>query len=188
MVATQRLQELKASQPDIGVEAQIYHLHVLGFSKIECIAALKNNSDLSFVEAKHAVHISKTFAYRREFDEATEVSLIQNLWRIGELEKPIDFSAIQRIWDWKEIENCPGRYVLVGEGQELTPAELTNSQFPVREFSSKYAKDPILVTVFPGGGLISYCKSDGMYVHTLGNADGLKRKLAQLEIQLEENP
>ena len=45
------------------------------------------------------------------------------------------------------------------------------------------APDPIIVIRFADGGLISYRKSDGTYVHTLNTHDGLHRKLAQLGIE-----
>jgi hypothetical protein len=38
--------------------------------------------------------------------------------------------------------------------------------------------------VFEGGGLVSYRKPDGAYLHTLNTPDGLARKLAQLGIEL----
>jgi hypothetical protein len=44
------------------------------------------------------------------------------------------------------------------------------------------ARDPVLVARFAEGGLISYRRADGTYVHTLNTRDGLERKLAQLGI------
>jgi hypothetical protein len=38
----------------------------------------------------------------------------------------------------------------------------------------------VLVVVCEGGGLISYRKPDGSYVHTLNTKEGLNRKLDQL--------
>jgi hypothetical protein len=46
------------------------------------------------------------------------------------------------------------------------------------------AKDPVVVAVFVDGGLISYRKLNGTYVHTLNTRDGLERKLQQLGIEL----
>ena len=45
------------------------------------------------------------------------------------------------------------------------------------------AKDPVIVTPFEDGGLISYRKADGMFLHTLNTREGLERKLRQLGIR-----
>ena len=45
------------------------------------------------------------------------------------------------------------------------------------------AKDPVIVTPFEDGGLISYRKADGLFVHTLNTREGLERKLRQLAIR-----
>jgi hypothetical protein len=42
------------------------------------------------------------------------------------------------------------------------------------------SRDPVLVARFADGGLISYRRADGTYVHTLNTREGLERKLAQL--------
>ena len=41
----------------------------------------------------------------------------------------------------------------------------------------------VVVIRFADGGLISYRKADGSYIHTLNTCDGLHRKLAQLGIE-----
>ena len=51
-----------------------------------------------------------------------------------------------------------------------------------REFQVKTAEDPVVVTALEAGGLISYRKSDGGYLHTLNTEEGLRRKLEQLGI------
>ncbi len=53
-----------------------------------------------------------------------------------------------------------------------------------REFQVKTAQDPVVVTAFEAGGLISYRKSDGGYLHTLNTEEGFRRKLEQLGIGL----
>ena len=45
------------------------------------------------------------------------------------------------------------------------------------------AKDPVIVTPFDDGGLISYRKADGLFLHTLNTREGLERKLRQLGIR-----
>lgn len=50
------------------------------------------------------------------------------------------------------------------------------------EHACGIAKDPVIVTPFEDGGLISYRKADGMFLHTLNTRDGFERKLHQLGI------
>jgi hypothetical protein len=44
------------------------------------------------------------------------------------------------------------------------------------------AKDPVIVASLDDGGLISYRKPDGTFVHTLNSREGFERKLQQLGI------
>jgi len=46
------------------------------------------------------------------------------------------------------------------------------------------AQDEGLVAWIAGGGILSYRRSDGTYVHTLNTSEGFARKLAQLGIDL----
>ena len=48
--------------------------------------------------------------------------------------------------------------------------------------ASGTAKDTVIVTSFEDGGLISYRKPDGTYLHTLNTREGFERKLRQLGI------
>jgi hypothetical protein len=45
------------------------------------------------------------------------------------------------------------------------------------------ARDPVIVTPFEDGGLISYRKADGMFLHTLNTREGFERKLRQLGVR-----
>jgi len=81
---------------------------------------------------------------------------------------------------WRPIPNCPGRLALPLSDQ--SPQELLRSALPVRECHSAHARDAVLVTVLPDGGLISYRRADGRYLHTLNTIDGFRRKLEQLGI------
>ena len=45
------------------------------------------------------------------------------------------------------------------------------------------AKDPVIVTPFEDGGLISYRKAGGMFLHTLNTREGFERKLRQLGVR-----
>ena len=51
------------------------------------------------------------------------------------------------------------------------------------EHVSVNARDPIIVTPFEDGGLISYRRADGMFLHTLNTREGFERKLHQLGIR-----
>jgi hypothetical protein len=41
----------------------------------------------------------------------------------------------------------------------------------------------VIVTPFDDGGLISYRRPDGMFLHTLNTREGLERKLRQLGVR-----
>ncbi len=87
-------------------------------------------------------------------------------------------------WDWRPIPGCPGRYSLSPDLFSGEPERLLNETCAVREFQSGKAPDPVSVAAIDGGGLISYRKLDGRFIHTLNTPEGLKRRLCQLEIDL----
>jgi hypothetical protein len=67
----------------------------------------------------------------------------------------------------------------------LAPAALVGAQAEVARFEVAGARHPVLVAALrDGGGLISYARGDGSYLHTLNTAEGFARKLAQLGIAL----
>lgn len=86
-------------------------------------------------------------------------------------------------WNWRPIRNCPGRYVLSGAGARLTPAEILGEEIIPTEYKTVAARDTVLVARLDDGGLISYARADGSYVHTLNTAEGFGRKLLQLGIE-----
>lgn len=94
-------------------------------------------------------------------------------------------------FSWRPIPGCPGRYVLRGGLTKETFPELAGASpsgsggVPIRmtEYRSAAAQDPVLVIRFEdGGGVISFRKPDGRYVHTLATAEGFYRKLGMLGI------
>lgn len=93
------------------------------------------------------------------------------------------FSALFERWPWRLIPNCPGRYVLAA-GPVATPPE---DMVPGAKGGSAHVcvttRDPVIVTPFEDGGLISYRKPDGMFLHTLNTREGFERKLRQLAIR-----
>lgn len=92
------------------------------------------------------------------------------------------FEDLRRRGNWKPIRNCPGRYVLSGVQPGLSPQELVDSGVQLRQFQVDTAKDLVVVARLDGGGLISYQRDDGSYVHTLNTAEGFRRKLSQLGV------
>jgi len=83
------------------------------------------------------------------------------------------------------MRNCPGRYILAEPVSRLQPADIVPGA-SVREYRVQTAPDPIFIIVFDGGGLISYRKPDGSYLHTLNTTEGFRRKLEQLGISLSD--
>jgi hypothetical protein len=51
------------------------------------------------------------------------------------------------------------------------------------EHACTTAKDSVIVTPFEDGGLISYRRADGTFLHTLNTREGVERKLRQLGIR-----
>jgi hypothetical protein len=92
------------------------------------------------------------------------------------------FSDLIDRWAWRPIPNCPGRYVL-GTGPVATPPdEIVPGAGAGSEHVTAAARDPVIVTPFDDGGLISYRKADGGFLHTLNTREGFERKLRQLAI------
>ena len=93
------------------------------------------------------------------------------------------YEELARAWDCRPIHGCPGRALLRG-ASSLSPRELAGEEAAVLRFCVDKARDPVLVVPVAGGGLISYAKPDGGFVHTIGDPAGLRRKLAALGIDL----
>jgi hypothetical protein len=91
------------------------------------------------------------------------------------------FSQLQLEQPWRPIPNCPGRFVLATGPSRDTPSALAPDA-ALTEHRAAGARDPFVVARFTGGGLISYRKPDGSYIHTLNTSEGLQRKLAQLGV------
>lgn len=63
-----------------------------------------------------------------------------------------------------------------------SPEELFGPGIGCSEHRSEQAPDIVIVARMEDGGLISYRKKDGGYVHTLNAPEGFARKLAHLGI------
>jgi hypothetical protein len=92
------------------------------------------------------------------------------------------------LYSWKEIKNCPGRYLLTKEDNKrfklISPNELLNNKVQIQIFNSQICRDKIHIGTFNDGGLLSYQLADGTFVHTLNNISGLNRKINHLNIDL----
>jgi hypothetical protein len=96
----------------------------------------------------------------------------------------MSFDQLKLGWDWWPIQNCPGRYILRGTQRDLSPRDLVGEEVEVSAYRVEAAKDTVLVARLDKGGLISYKKPDGSFVHTLNTPAGFERKLLQLGIKL----
>ena len=65
----------------------------------------------------------------------------------------------------------------------LSPQELLVDEIKVKEYRVDSARDVVLVVRLEGGGLISYRREDGSFLHTLNTPEGFMRKLLQLGIE-----
>jgi hypothetical protein len=82
------------------------------------------------------------------------------------------------------IRGCPGRLILRVGAVDLRPEDLVGPACGLKEFRVAGARDAVFVGRFEGGGIISYRKEDGTFLHTLNTEEGFERKLAQLVIRL----
>lgn len=96
----------------------------------------------------------------------------------------MSFEELKSSRDWVPIRHCPGRFRLREAVTGVTPEEVVGPGCELKEFRVEGARDPVIVGRFGGGGLISYRKGGGTYLHTLNTEEGFERKLAQLGIGL----
>lgn len=92
------------------------------------------------------------------------------------------FETAWRYATWRPIRNCPGRFAHADGPTLASPAELLGVPLETTEHAETTARDTVVVARFEGGGLISYRRPDGHYLHTLNDAAGLARKLHDLGI------
>lgn len=92
------------------------------------------------------------------------------------------FDALLAMLEWSPIPHCPGRFVLGPGHGSISPEHLADQGTAARRLRSPHAADPIELVMIEDGAILSYCKPDGRYVHTLNTPEGLARKLAQLAL------
>lgn len=90
------------------------------------------------------------------------------------------FSELFSALPWRPIPNCPGRFVLRGGPCALSPREIVGEGPVLEESLSPRCADAVIVARLDSGGLISYRKGDGRYIHTLNDSEGFGRKLSEL--------
>jgi hypothetical protein len=73
---------------------------------------------------------------------------------------------------------------MTGVPSDLPVQALVGSGDVVFEFCVETAPDKVLVVELVDGGVITYERTDGTYVHTLNDPEGFSRKLRQLGIRL----
>lgn len=98
--------------------------------------------------------------------------------------QPLTFETLWKRGVWVPIRDCPGRFVLHGRLPSLSLAELFGFEPEILRFPTSAARDCVLVVRLEDGGVISYERADGSFLHTLATAEGLGRKLTQLGIHL----
>jgi len=69
---------------------------------------------------------------------------------------------------------------------DLSPEELLGQDIEMSTFQVAAAKDTVVVADLGDGGLISYKRADGTYLHTLNTIEGFERKLLSLGIELKQ--
>ena len=105
-------------------------------------------------------------------------------------------ALLQALWcycEWKEIRNCPGRYTtrrreLAGWPPERLLAAALGAAAPQTSLwrHSSSTSDAIHAVRFAGGGgLLTYARADGTFIHTFNTESGLLRKIAALRVTPE---
>jgi hypothetical protein len=81
---------------------------------------------------------------------------------------------------WRAIRGCPGRHVRAEPDPELDGWVSEHG----RAVAASGTADPVRIAPLDdGGGLLSYAKADGRFVHTLNTPDGFARKLRALGVE-----
>ena len=98
--------------------------------------------------------------------------------------QPMTFEELWQRGVWVPIRDCPGRFVLQGQAPSFGLADLFGCELEILRFPTSAARDCVLVVRLENGGVISYERADGSFLHTLATEEGLGRKLTQLGIHL----
>jgi hypothetical protein len=96
------------------------------------------------------------------------------------------FEFVWRLGNWEPIRECPGRFVLRGMSPVFSLYDLLADNTDSHRLHSPKARDTVCIVCLEDGGIISYHRSDGTWLHTLNTREGFARKLKQLEISLSD--
>ena len=80
------------------------------------------------------------------------------------------------------IPNCPGRWIITDLPEDVSIVDWLGPDVAVKVFKTDKARDLVQVVRLSGGGIITYCRKDGTYLHTLNHNDGFERKFRQLDL------
>jgi hypothetical protein len=97
------------------------------------------------------------------------------------------FDSVKGLGEWKPIRDCPGRFVLHGVPPTYSITDLFGESVSIQQFQSPRARDVVCVVCLDDGGMISYHRSSGTWLHTLNTKEGFRRKLDQLKISLYQS-
>jgi len=92
------------------------------------------------------------------------------------------FAELWEAGTWLAIPSCPGRYKLLSDEHPPSLSALVGAAARFEEYRVSGARDVVVVVRLVDGGMISYRRPDGSYLHTLNTETGFDRKLAQLGI------
>ena len=105
---------------------------------------------------------------------------------LGRLES-MTFNDVQKMGLWVPIRDCPGRFTLREASPTFSIVDLLGADEAIQRAHSSKARDPVCIASLEDGGVISYSRSDGSWLHTLNTEEGFERKLRQLEIEIQEH-
>ena len=97
------------------------------------------------------------------------------------------FDHVLKMGRWVSIKDCPGRYTLHDVPPTFSIVELLGTDVAVRRAHSPKARDAVWIAFLETGGVISYSRLDGSWLHTLNTEEGFERKLSQLEISIRKH-
>lgn len=97
-------------------------------------------------------------------------------------ESPPSFDTLAAHHPWRPIPGCPGRSSLCVQPADHDPHWLVGPTAVLHVYHIDKVRDTVVVAQLPGGGLLSYHRANGTWLHTLNTPEGLARKLHQLGI------
>jgi len=90
-------------------------------------------------------------------------------------------------YNCREIENCPGRYIVKNVSNNLSLSELLSEDVEISYHKTPRARDRVAIVELEDGGVISYIRANGTILHTLNNKSGFSRKIHDLELSQNLN-